>query len=270
MSMSYYMQLIWGYIYLYIGEGKGFLWVLFAAGFILMILRVRRRPEASYLVWYTIIVSVLMFNPLTGSLLGKVGLDEVYWRMMWLIPITPVIAMAVAGADNYVLDLSKKKPSEKTSKWVRFAIAVVCSIAVVACGKWVYIERDFDFKKNVYKLPDDIPQVGRILKNGSKMIGEDSVMEWIRVYDATIRLPYGRQDLHFTHNDHQEELMQIFHEEVWSAKKVCTAARDNHCKYIVASVDRQIDGAMADYGYEEKTRTEKYIIYKRHKLESKN
>ena len=74
----------------YMGTGMIVIWYLIALLYLWM--KEKRRYMRILFIYMPVVLLVLYFNPLFAQLVYKVTGDEVYYRILWLLPITVVIA----------------------------------------------------------------------------------------------------------------------------------------------------------------------------------
>ena len=71
-----------------------FLYLLILAAAYLLIFK-RKEENVKYVLTYLLIMLFLFFCPLTAAVIQKCIGESVYWRVLWLIPSSPVIALAM-------------------------------------------------------------------------------------------------------------------------------------------------------------------------------
>ncbi len=85
--MRDYIFAVWDEFVNFIGGRAGFLhWVLFLAALLacMFIGRGMRRR----LFWPSVLVLVFFFNPLFYGIVGTRFLSGVYWRLLWMLPVS--------------------------------------------------------------------------------------------------------------------------------------------------------------------------------------
>ena len=70
------------------------MWLLLAAALFLLIFR-RKKKSTRYLLLYLAAVLIVFFCPVTAKIIQKCIGELVYWRVLWLLPTIPVIAVAL-------------------------------------------------------------------------------------------------------------------------------------------------------------------------------
>ncbi len=259
-----------------------------------------RGKKAKFVAWYVIIYSIVVLNPVSASVLTKLGLDGVYWRSFWLLPIGSLIAYVfvkiiflankkiirgllvicsvvviarcgkfIYTADNFQLAENLYKiPDEviEVSECLEPGNAVlVCSVVVIArCGKFIYTADNFQLAENLYKIPDEVIEVSECLEPGNAVLAPSSLIYWLRTYNADIYLPIGRQEYTFGGTTERNTLVSsLADSSVTDVKYITDGATQWRCRYIIVENNRQFEGEWDQYGYTFKAEAGKYQIYEK-------
>lgn len=129
---------------------------LYLTGACLAWLLVKRR-EGEKLFWrsYVLFLFLVIYNPfLIWRLVALLGLDDEYYRFLWLIPMT--IVLAYSGS-RLILDGKKK--------WRPVYLAGVI-LAILLCGKTIF-SRSWEWIENIYKIPDEVIEICEIIRADS-------------------------------------------------------------------------------------------------------
>ena len=73
-------------------DGSIYPYLLLGAALYLLFFE-KKRKQAGYLLGYLVITLALMFCPVTAALIEKCIGGMVYWRVVWIFPALPVIAL---------------------------------------------------------------------------------------------------------------------------------------------------------------------------------
>ena len=212
-----------------------------------------REKKAKFVAWYVIIYSILVLNPVSSSVLTKLGLDGVYWRSFWLLPIGSLIAYVFVK----IIFLANKK--------IIRGLLVVCSVVVIVrCGKFIYTADNFQLAENPYKIPDEVIEVSEYLEPGNAVLAPSSLIYWLRTYNADIYLPIGRQEYTFGGTTERNTLVASLSDpSVTDVKYIANGATQWRCRYIIVENNRQFEGEWDQYGYIFKAEEGKYQIYEK-------
>ncbi len=112
--------------------------------------------------------------------------DYAYWRILWMIPVIPVCAVAPAVI------------IEKVNKeWIKPLVVLTAVVVIMITGSFIYKNDRTTFKvaKNYDKLPDDVCDVAELLlkkDNNPTVVSDSSISVYLRQYSGRFITPYGR------------------------------------------------------------------------------
>lgn len=166
---------IWNVIAWYFGNN-----VVIAFLLILMALYLLgRKKENRLYVIGSVIAAFLLFNPLTYRVVTKLGEGNTYYRFLWMIPLSLILAWML-------LRIWGKLQSAMTK--LIFIIAVIFVIFIYSNSS---IENWTTLPESVYQLSDDKIQVADLISEVTDnqpaiVYGEDDLLYGIREYNANI------------------------------------------------------------------------------------
>lgn len=133
-------------------QGAGLFLYLTAAAFLYLLLR-KDEKWKSFWGMYGAFLLLIVYNPLIiWRVVDLLGLDDEYYRFIWLIPVTPLIAYA---GTSLVMRMNRK-----TCRL--FCLAGVAA-AIILCGSTVF-SRTHMLTENVYKIPDEVIEICEIIR----------------------------------------------------------------------------------------------------------
>lgn len=195
----------------------------------------------------------LYWCPITGILFMKLLGENVYWRILWLI------LLAVTIPYGFCLLL------KKLHGVLRQAVFLLCMAVIVLGGKSVLSEEWFLPSTNVYKIPQNVIEVCELLPENVHAMVSNRLMPYIRMYDPTITLEYGRNALAYngiTETKHEEKIIYLEAQKPEIDVSVLGPLAKKHgCTFLVFSSSRSYIGEWKDYGYEEYARTNEFAIF---------
>ena len=194
--------------------GEGWQYPIFAIALAALLILWRRR-DAAIATLYTVIMLVVIYCPLTADILMRFLGDNVYWRMFWLLPIIPILGVAMVEfiplTINAFYAMAKRKADDTGHKsGGRFitilAVALVLAIyggLLYGGGYFVYQDGNVTWAKNLEKLPPEVIDVVDALNvdyeaepvGEKKLAAVGTIVPFIRQYDSTILLSYGRSTI---------------------------------------------------------------------------
>ena len=167
------------------GDGRYVL--LYLITLIISVIYIKDKTNKSLLVNYTLIIILIVFNPIIANILDKFLSGGVYWRTFWCIPI----GITIAYIFTEVLFNSKVKYKK--------IIIIICFIGIIIfSGEFVYQNDAFSKVDNWYKLPDEeVEIIYAILENSDKdktplVFAPPEINAHIRQITSTIRINYIR------------------------------------------------------------------------------
>ena len=118
--------------------GSGYYQYLIFLAVILLLIFFRKKKEARLLLGYTAILLVLFFFPLSAGIIQKCIGSDVYWRVLWLLPVTVLLAYTgTALAEQAGLKAKK-------GGWMLQGLVLILLMGVIGIsGKSVWSEDNY-------------------------------------------------------------------------------------------------------------------------------
>lgn len=237
----------------YVGEGMMF--ALFAAAVFYLIYGEKERSRKLILAVTSVVLFALFACPLFAWLISLTLDEEIYYRFLWLLPVTIVIAYAGC---KLILRMQGVKRL--------LALAAVCGIIGV-CGDYVYDNTYFTGAENAYHVPKTVIEIcDEIVVEGRevKAVFPTQMLQYVRQYTPYVCMPYGREMLverWFLFNDVYDVYERGLPDGVVEAKRLAKVARENGVHYIIWDMSRSMEGDLTDYRFTEKKEVDGYMIY---------
>ncbi|MFI3200446.1 MAG: hypothetical protein R3Y54_02825, partial [Eubacteriales bacterium] len=213
----------------------------------------KEKTRRFYLIYVTIGMWVVFFCPLVTYIgVRTIFSQETYYRILWMLPIYPVMAYTITKL------VTSYKSKVKTG-----VIIVGCMILVVNGGVYTYAHPTFAKAENVYHIPQVIVDICDKIEEEGEWVNvamPPEFLESVKQYSSNIRMVYGREHL-ISHWGFKEPLYLAMTAEVIDVEELTTLAKESACQYIVLAADRLLDGNLKDYGYAQMARVEHYTIY---------
>lgn len=177
---------------------------------------------------YALFVLVVFFFPVTAWILQKCVGAEVYWRVLWVLPVVPLLSYA---GTRLVC-----KPKKKA---VQFLVLVGGLVLISISGKSIY-EGNYTSVHNYQQVPDEVAHICNLINahrgDGDALLAtDDNLSPYIRVYDPAIRMPYGR----LGHGAKAKIDRTIYHNINFENDKYSEIAKDakhRGCSYLVLCI----------------------------------
>lgn len=231
----------------YMGTGLILIWYL--AALIYLFLKEHRRDKRILFVYVPAIVLVLFFNPLFYYVCNRFMDAEIYYRLIWLLPVTVTIAYSVV------------KICQELQGKMRIRFGILAVILTVISGTLVYSSPIFRRAENAEHVPKEVAQIcDMIVLPGREVMAAFPVemVHFVRQYSAWVRMPYGREVLTGGFSDLEYALR--FREV--DVSEVARLAKESECHYVIFSDEKDLNGRMEDHEYELFGKVGKYLIYR--------
>ncbi len=234
----------------YMGSGLMVIWFLLSA--LYLFLKEKRKPVRILFLYVPIVVLLLFFNPLFATVVYRLAGTEIYYRILWLIPYTVVVAYT--AVEIYGSLQAKKK--------VIFALGA--TVMFLVSGSYIYSSPLFSKAENWYHMPQSVVDICDAIEvegREVRAVFPAELIQYVRQYSAVTCMPYGREIL-VERWGNQDALYDLMEAEVVNAEALATQARARECHYIILSEEKEVDGALQDYEYAEFGRMQGYVVYK--------
>ena len=135
------------------------------------------------------------------------------------------------------------------------------------CGKNLLSEEWFEPSTNVYKIPQYVVEVGELLPDHVHAMVSNRVMPYIRMYNPTITLAFGRNALIWNGMEapvyHDHMLYLEAQKEEIDLDVLIPLAEEMEIEFFVFSNNRTYLGEWEAYGYKLYGSTNDFNIYAR-------
>lgn len=242
----------WVMLQLYSGNGS--LTLLFLASLIYLWIVEKNKGRKAILVYGSLVILALFFfPPLVKFVANVMEEEEIYYRMLWALPMGPVIAYAAVKLIGSI----KKK-------WLQAAVLLLLAAYIIVGGHLVYKSPQFSKAQNAYQVPDAVVQICDAIEVPGRevmAVFPHELVQYVRQYSAFVVMPYGYDALveRWGLGDELEEEMR---KEVSSAERLATMARERGCHFIIINQGHAVDGKLEDYDYVLILQVEGYDVYK--------
>ncbi|MBO5093247.1 MAG: hypothetical protein J6C33_02690 [Lachnospiraceae bacterium] len=139
-------------------------------------------------VYLTAGLAVLFFFPPFAYIAMHFFLDSgVYYRILWLIPMGMIVSYAAAKAVGQI-EVRRK----------RIVVGILLSLLLMQGGSLIYANPMVTKAENPYHLPKAVISVADVMHvegRDVKAVVPAEMLQFIRQYDASIHLAYGRDVL---------------------------------------------------------------------------
>lgn len=256
--MLTYCYAVWAEFVKFIGGQSGLLhWILYVLA--LICCAILGKEERKKLFWPSVLVLIFFFNPIFYALIGARFLSGVYWRLLWMLPVSFVIAYTVVQLAYRFQKMA-----------VRIGAVILACISIMITGDRIFSAQTYTKKENDYEISQAAIAVSdvvmsRLVDWKEIIIVPNELLCHVRQYSCSVGLLYGRNFGGFI-TDIGEEEYQVYLEmckEEPDVELITRIARDKNCRYIVFNMAfHKVPSDLTAYGYEKVTELEEgYVIY---------
>ncbi len=230
--------------------------LLFALSLIWLIARRKEKDVRSSLLYPNLLLLVIIFCPLTAFVILKVIDNVVYYRLFWMLMLP--VTIAYAGTELI---------SSFSRNAVRLIAAVLVLAVIVLGGQSLFTDYYWEESQNYFKLPTEVIYVADAIEEDAaaqgieypKAAAPGNLSQYIREYDAGIRLAYGRNMVYGMVEP--SRLYDEINSESPRIRRLARLTRKNDCSYLVIPAELNADKKLAKYDFTKVAETAGYAIY---------
>jgi hypothetical protein len=232
------------------GTGLIFTWFLVMLCYLL--LREKRKYLRVVFVYMPLVILALFFNPWLGTIFYRYVAEEIYYRILWLLPVTVVIAYGIVHIYG---SLTGRKKA---------LFIPVCFLLIMLGGKYIYGDVHFHKAENLYHVPQSVVDICDYIEvEGREVMAAfpSEMLPFVRQYSPVVCMPYGREtqlDLWGNHNPFYEAM----NAPVLDVPELVRMARENGCHFLIVSKEKTKEGDFRFYQFELLTTIRGYEIYR--------
>lgn len=234
----------------YMGTGLIVIWYLLSL--VYLFVKEKRKPLRILLIYVPIILLLLYFNPLFAAAVYGAAGSEIYYRILWLLPITVVIAYTC-------VQIYGELKGVKKGLW---AAAAAC--LVMASGSYIYADPYFHEAENSYHVPDSVVSICNAIQvpgREVRAVFPIELVQYVRQYSPVVCMPYGRE-VTVERWNYVSELCDAMESEEIDLALLAPLAKEAECHYIILRQDKKVIGRVEDYNWMWFGGTEDYTIYR--------
>ena len=237
--------------------GTGLIVIWYLLSLVYLFLKEKRKEIRILFLYVPIILLLLYFNPLFAKCFRTVIDSEIYYRILWLLPVTVVIAYVCVCIYGSLSGFKKN------------IFALVMAGLFMVSGSFIYSSPFFHKAENSYHVPDDVVEICDAINVPGREVMAVFPMEllqYIRQYSPTVCMPYGREvqveRWPGRLGDYEELYTAMEEQEDVVLEQLVPLTRDAGCHYVVIRKDKEIVGETADWEWELFYEAEKYVVYR--------
>ncbi len=233
----------------FMGTGLIMGWYLLALVYLWLTEKDRRKRVL--LLYVPLLVLVLYFNPLFARLVYKAVGDEIYYRLLWLLPVTVVVAYGTVSAYGRIRGRKK------------YWFATFSAVLVMVSGSCVYASPHFQKAENFYHMPQAVVDIcDAIQVEGREVMAvfPKEMLSLVRQYTPLVCMPYGREML-VSRWQADNPLYDAMEAEVLDMDVILPLAKTYSSHFVIVPEWKEVVGNVEDYGFVLVDRIDGYVIY---------
>lgn len=243
----------------YMGTGLIVIWFLLSM--LYLWINEKKKYVRILFLYMPMILLLLYFNPLFARLVYGVVGEEIYYRILWLLPVTVVIAYTCV--DIY-RRLEEKSMAEKKKTFPAMFAALCMAGMLAVSGSFIYAAPAFSKAENLYHVPDCVIHIcDAIHVPGREVMALFPVelVQYVRQYSPVTCMPYGRE-VTVERWKNVPPLYEAMEAEVIDLEQLVPLAREENCHYSIFPADKKLRGNPEDYGWVRFREIDGYVIYR--------
>lgn len=235
--------------------GDGCYQYLLLAAILYLAICCRKNKATKYILGYVFLVLFLFFCPVTASIIRMCIGENVYWRVLWILQLVPVVSFAATEF------LKERK------KIVQPVLVILFAAVIVLSGKGIYESGYYKEINNYQKVPDSVAAIGNLIRTDAgdeKVIAatDNYIGSYLRVYDPSIYMLYGREARGAVIYPYL-----VMYQEVNAVEKnydrIGWAGRLLACNYLIVEITAEPQKAEIEaYDYHEIGTVNQYCVFR--------
>lgn len=239
----------------YIGDGWHY--ILFLLALIYLIVNRKEKENRKWLAGYSILFGAVYICPVTARIIMKYCVGYlVYWRMFWLLPSSVVIACVAA-----------KLCTKWKKGWAQLLCMLLLTAVIAFAGENPYVGAEAPYERavNIQKLPADACQVCDVINEDrgeegrASAVMPDALVGYVRQYDASIELVYGRRS---KLKKRRRRIHRQMNREEPEFPRLIKMLRKENANYLVYEANEEQNAQIESCGFKQIGRVGGYIVYK--------
>lgn len=233
----------------YMGTGLIVGWYLLA--FIYLWKTEKDRRKRVLLLYMPLVVLILYFNPLFARLVYEAVGDEIYYRILWLLPMTMVIAYATVRIYGRLQNGKK------------YWFGLLSALLVVISGSCIYSSPHFHRAENLYHMPQAVVDIcDAIQVEGREVMAvfPKEMLSYVRQYTPLVCMPYGREML-VERWGVENPLYDAMEAEVLDMDVILPLAKTYFSHFVIVPAEKEKIGEIEDYDFIYLETIDGYEIY---------
>ncbi len=237
-------------------SGQGMIVALFLVAVVYLWFAETDREKRRLFVWFPIAMLLLFFCPLVVYFMEHLAEEDIYWRMLWSIPMLSVIAYT---AIKLIRNLEGVK---------RYLAILGVLLMIGVSGNYLYDNPGFMKAENPEHMPQTVVDIcDTIIVEGRevKAAFPAELLMYVTQYTSLVHMPYGREM--FLSADGTVawntlyDTMECLMSDTIDTKVLASELRNRGCHYVVLREDAPLTDSLEKEDFIEYASIDSYVIY---------
>ena len=231
----------------YMGTGLIMIWYLVTLLF--LFLKEKRKDRRILFVYTPFLMLILFFNPVLFRLFERYLGREIFYRILWLLPVTVTICYGTVCACAILRGRQ------------RLIFGLLTAVFIVISGTLVYSSPQYSKAENKYHVPQDVVEICDMIQMpGVNVMAAFPVemVHYVRQYTPYVCMPYGREIV----LNGFSELEYCMHYSKIDVERLAALAKEQRCHFVIFAKEKELIGNMEDYDYVLWGQVGKYLVYR--------
>lgn len=237
--------------------GTGIYPFLFLVALIYLLIMEKDRKIRIVLVECSLVILILFFLPLFKNVMELVEEAGTYYRILWLLPMTAVIAYAGV---------------RMIGRYTRTGLVALTVLCVLG-GDYLYDNPNVSKAQNKYHIPAEAAAICEEIRPAEDeervwAVFPSELIHFVRQYTTDIQMPYGREHLVDTWGRIIDHPMYLLMEaETVELELLAELADDYTIHYIILNKAKTVHGEAEECGLERIAEIGGYDVYQNMSVE---
>ncbi len=233
--------------------GTGIYPFLFLAALIYLLLTEKDRKIRLVLAESSLVTAALFFLPLFKTVMNALGEGETYYRILWLLPMTAVIAYAgirIIGRHS------------------RVGLIGLAAVLILS-GQYVYQNQFITKAQNRFHIPDAVVAICNEIMPAQDeervwAVFPEELIYYVRQYTSEVQMPYGREMLEpsWEWNWDTHPIYEVMRENPIDLDALSPLLTEYHCQYLILNRSIPVEGDPEENGLALMAQIEAYDLYR--------
>ncbi len=251
-------------LFKYFNQERYLFFIMFLISIMFIFFKEKDKKKKIFFVWYSILILLVIWNPLCIWLLNKfINLGSMY-RIYYMLPTLITMAYAITKFVEYF------------GKVTKLVFIVIFSGAIIFLGNTIFNEYNMIKVDNLYKLPDETVEIAYAISDDKETSYKKAIVPYgmssrIRQVRANIDMVYTRvvtalydengKQLPSDSDDasNYEPVQKLNSGDVKYIVNLCKRTNTN---YVVFEKSTDLTESMETYGFKLFYETQNYDIYR--------